>query len=163
MASAEHFGPRLRELREQAGLTQEQLAERAGVKRDAVARWEGGRREPSWGNVLALCQALGVDCNAFTVPPAGLSPPGPRRGVRRAPPAQPEARESPARLEEPPVAVQVVSDAPIDVLLAEDDAPLRAGLRALLEREGYRCAEAPDGPEAVRLALRSPPGCVVLD
>src|SRR2546429_576058 len=51
--SVAYFGPRLRELREQAGLTQEQLAERAGVKRDAVARWERNNREPSWGNILA--------------------------------------------------------------------------------------------------------------
>jgi transcriptional regulator with XRE-family HTH domain len=75
---ASWFAGRLRELREQAGLTQEQLAERAGVKRDAVARWERGVREPSWSNVLALCQALSCSCEAFTQEPAER--PEPSRG-----------------------------------------------------------------------------------
>lgn len=67
--NADYFAGRLRELREAAGLTQEQLADRAGVKRDAVARWEAGKREPGWSNILALASALGVDCRAFTDPP----------------------------------------------------------------------------------------------
>lgn len=66
----EWFPGRLRELREQIGLTQQELAERVGVQRDAVARWEAGRREPSWSNVLALAAALGVDCMAFNEAPA---------------------------------------------------------------------------------------------
>lgn len=65
MADVGQFGARLRALRERAGLTQEQLAERAGVKRGAVARWESGEREPGWSNVVALCKALGVSCEAF--------------------------------------------------------------------------------------------------
>ncbi len=36
MAASAWIGARLRELREQKGLTQGQLAERVGVKRDAV-------------------------------------------------------------------------------------------------------------------------------
>jgi transcriptional regulator with XRE-family HTH domain len=62
---AERFGPRLRSLREAAGLTQQQLADRVGVKWESVSRWERGTREPSWGNVLALGKALGVPCTAF--------------------------------------------------------------------------------------------------
>lgn len=65
MEEVEGFGPRLRKLREKAGLTQEQLAERAGVKKLAVWRWETGAREPSWGHVVALAKALGVECTAF--------------------------------------------------------------------------------------------------
>jgi transcriptional regulator with XRE-family HTH domain len=73
-------GRRLRELREQAGLTQARLAERAGVTRDAVARWEAERREPGWSNVLALAAALGVTCQAFARPPfAARAAPGPGR------------------------------------------------------------------------------------
>jgi transcriptional regulator with XRE-family HTH domain len=87
--SAAFFGPRLRELREEAGLTQEQLAERAGVKRDAVARWERNNREPSWGNVLALAQALGVECSAFTTAPATTTP-APRGRPRKGGGAPPE-------------------------------------------------------------------------
>ena len=68
--NGEWFGPRLRELREGSGLTQDQLAEKVGVKRDAVARWEAGKREPGWSNVLALATALAVDVAAFNQEPA---------------------------------------------------------------------------------------------
>jgi DNA-binding response OmpR family regulator len=52
---------------------------------------------------------------------------------------------------------------PIDILIAEDDASQREGLRQLLEQEGYRCAVAGDGRQAVALAQRRPPQYVLLD
>jgi CheY-like chemotaxis protein len=51
----------------------------------------------------------------------------------------------------------------IDVLIAEDDAITRHGLRCLLEGAGYHCAEAGTGREAVELAQQHPPQCVLLD
>jgi transcriptional regulator with XRE-family HTH domain len=63
------FGPRLKELREQGGLSQKALADKAGVSQNAVSHWEQGLREPSWSNILALSQALGVTCEAFTTAP----------------------------------------------------------------------------------------------
>jgi transcriptional regulator with XRE-family HTH domain len=66
------FGPRLKELREAAGLTQSQLAERAGLHRQGIVKLERGEREPAWGTVLALMDALGVSCQAF------LEEPGPQ-------------------------------------------------------------------------------------
>jgi CheY-like chemotaxis protein len=51
----------------------------------------------------------------------------------------------------------------IDVLIAEDDAPVRAGIRSLLEQEGYHCAEAGNGRDTVELARRHLPRCVLLD
>jgi CheY-like chemotaxis protein len=51
----------------------------------------------------------------------------------------------------------------VDVLIAEDDAPMRQGLRRLLERWGFHCVEAGDGQEALDLAVRLPPRCVLLD
>jgi transcriptional regulator with XRE-family HTH domain len=84
MADPAWFAARLREMRESAGLTQEQLADRAGVKRDAVARWEAGKREPGWSSVLALCQALGVSCEAFTKEPAPREGAAPGRPPKRA-------------------------------------------------------------------------------
>jgi transcriptional regulator with XRE-family HTH domain len=75
---AEWFAGRLRELRESAGLTQEQLAERAGMAWRTITHLEGGDRKPTWETVLALCQALGVDCGEFTREPT--SPHEPRRG-----------------------------------------------------------------------------------
>jgi transcriptional regulator with XRE-family HTH domain len=95
------FPGRLRELREGAGLTQAQLAEKVGVGRDAVARWEAGVREPGWSYVLALAEALGVDCTAFTVKPEDTPPHGPGRPRKAADtpgtaPGEGEARAGPA-------------------------------------------------------------------
>ena len=59
------FNDRLRELRDKAGLTQVQLAERAGIPIGSVRAHEQGQRIPSWGSVVALARALGVDCTAF--------------------------------------------------------------------------------------------------
>jgi transcriptional regulator with XRE-family HTH domain len=81
MTEAERFPGRLRELREQAGLTQQELGERVGVTWEAISRWERGTREPSWSNVVALANALGVSCDAFRQEPAAA--PEPQRGRPR--------------------------------------------------------------------------------
>jgi predicted ATPase/DNA-binding XRE family transcriptional regulator len=55
------FGVRLRQLREAAGLTQEQLAERAGLSAKAVSLLERGeRRRPYPHTVTSLADALGL-------------------------------------------------------------------------------------------------------
>jgi transcriptional regulator with XRE-family HTH domain len=51
---------RLRELRQERGLTQEQLCERAGVSLDLVNRVEGGKRTPGLATLARLAAALGV-------------------------------------------------------------------------------------------------------
>jgi DNA-binding XRE family transcriptional regulator len=82
VASAGWFAGRLRELREEAGLTQTDLAGKAGLTREGVAQLETGRRKPAWETVLALCEALGCSCEAFTQPPAertAASPGRPRK------------------------------------------------------------------------------------
>jgi CheY-like chemotaxis protein len=53
--------------------------------------------------------------------------------------------------------------AAIDVLVAEDDPVIRLAVRRLLEDEGYTCAEAEDGREAVEIAQQCPPRLVLLD
>ncbi len=53
------------------------------------------------------------------------------------------------------------SSGAVDILIAEDDAPLRTGLRLLLENQGYRCAEATNGREAVDLACPRPRKCSI--
>lgn len=73
------FGGRLRELRQQAGLTQQQLAENAKMTRDGIAQIETGKNSPSWETVVVLCQALGVDCTEFTKEPSDKKRPGPGR------------------------------------------------------------------------------------
>jgi transcriptional regulator with XRE-family HTH domain len=64
-ANPSGFGRVLKQLREAAGLTQEQLAERAAMHKFGVAKLEQGLREPSWATVQALANALGTNCLAF--------------------------------------------------------------------------------------------------
>lgn len=58
-------GYRLRRLREEAGLTQIQLAARAGLSHEAVSRLELGRAAPLAATVEKLARALGVAPAAF--------------------------------------------------------------------------------------------------
>jgi transcriptional regulator with XRE-family HTH domain len=67
---ASNFGPRLKELREEAGLSQPQLAERSGLAKAGIANLEQGRTSPAWATVIALCKALAVTPDAFTQEPA---------------------------------------------------------------------------------------------
>jgi transcriptional regulator with XRE-family HTH domain len=93
---AEWFAGRLRELREAAGLTQEQLAERAGMAWRTVTHLEGGDRKPTWETVLALCRALGTEVGEFAREPAGR--PEPRRGrPRKAAPTAPAPKKTRGR------------------------------------------------------------------
>jgi repressor LexA len=61
------FGERLKEVREQKGLTQNRLAELSGVSREYINQVEGGRRRgrPSMETVVALAGALGVEPSHF--------------------------------------------------------------------------------------------------
>jgi DNA-binding NarL/FixJ family response regulator len=53
---------------------------------------------------------------------------------------------------------------PVKILLADDHAVVRQGLRAILEREGFEAVgEASDGREAIRLCEKYRPDVAVLD
>lgn len=54
------FGARVRELREQAGLSQEALAEAAGLHRTYVGSLERGERNVGIKNIYAIANALHV-------------------------------------------------------------------------------------------------------
>jgi transcriptional regulator with XRE-family HTH domain len=47
------------EARRRARLTQRELAERAGTTQSSIARWESGRSEPSFANVVRLLRLCG--------------------------------------------------------------------------------------------------------
>jgi transcriptional regulator with XRE-family HTH domain len=59
------FAEKLRQLRDVAGLTQEQLAERSGINLWTIRGYEQGRREPNWKGVLCLAKALAVAAEVF--------------------------------------------------------------------------------------------------
>src|SRR5262245_10109440 len=71
--NGEYFPGRLKELREAAKLTQAELAKLAGTTQQAIAHWEGGHRDPSWPNVIALAAALGVKADDFNKKPGNAN------------------------------------------------------------------------------------------
>lgn len=55
----------IRQCRQQAGLSQEQVAELVGVSRQAVAKWEAGTSAPSTENLLRLAGIFGVSVDSL--------------------------------------------------------------------------------------------------
>lgn len=57
--------PTIRELREERGWTQDELANRLGVHQRAVYFWESGRRMPKVPQLRRLAETFGVSMEAF--------------------------------------------------------------------------------------------------
>lgn len=64
MADAQ-LGKRLRDLREEAGLSQEELASKAQVSRASIQNWEAARTAPRRAESRRLAAALGVTVDAL--------------------------------------------------------------------------------------------------
>lgn len=55
------LGQAIAEHRRHARLSQDRLAERIGMDRRSVQRYEAGERDPTYGDLLLIADALGVD------------------------------------------------------------------------------------------------------
>jgi len=66
------IGQRLRELREEAGLSQSDLADQVGVTRNAVSQWEADATQPSTRHLPKLARALGVSVDRLMAPSSRL-------------------------------------------------------------------------------------------
>ena len=55
-----NFGERLKQIRANQGLSQEQLAEKIGVSRQAITKWETNRGLPDVENMIILAEIFKV-------------------------------------------------------------------------------------------------------
>lgn len=73
MQNNTELSERLRQLRKNAGLSQEQLAETLDISRQAVSKWESGTTSPDIHNIVQLGKLYGVSTDSillgdFSVP-----------------------------------------------------------------------------------------------
>lgn len=54
------FGERLKQLREEANLTMEQLAANLGTKKQTISRYEKNQREPEYATLIKIAQFFNV-------------------------------------------------------------------------------------------------------
>jgi len=64
-----YFSERLRELREEKGIGQVELAEKLSVSKGIISLWENGLREPKLSNLIAIAKFFDVPIDFL----AGLS------------------------------------------------------------------------------------------
>lgn len=81
------LGRRIKELRGERGMTQEELADRSGLFRTYLSRIERGTANPTLSMLHALATAFRVDVTELLLPPGEAVPsrvragtPGPSRG-----------------------------------------------------------------------------------
>lgn len=60
LARCRVIGMRLRDAREEAGLTQQRLAERINCDVKSISRWENGHRLPDLADLVLLADGIGV-------------------------------------------------------------------------------------------------------
>jgi len=57
------YGARIKKLRVEAGLTQEEMANKTGCTRSAIASWETGKREPKFETLEMLASFFNVSAD----------------------------------------------------------------------------------------------------
>jgi transcriptional regulator with XRE-family HTH domain len=65
MSESVAFGQRLRELRAECRVSQDQLAHRTGIHPTAIGRFERGDREPRLTSILRIARGLEVSPGAL--------------------------------------------------------------------------------------------------
>ena len=58
-----NLGENIRKAREEAGITQVQLAEKLSVQQMVISRWENGNRTPNAITFGKICAALGASAD----------------------------------------------------------------------------------------------------
>ena len=60
------FAWNLKTIRNEVGLTQEELASKMGISQKTISSWETNRTIPTMGDVLSLCRVLGCTMEKLT-------------------------------------------------------------------------------------------------
>lgn len=71
-----HIGERLKQIRKQKGMTQEDLAEKLGISFQQIQKYENGKNRISFSNMVELSRYLNVSLDSFLDSPSlasGLS------------------------------------------------------------------------------------------
>lgn len=66
------FASRLRDARKAKGMTQQQLADAVGMSRSTIAGYESSGKEPDYGVLVKLCEALSISSDYLTGAPIEL-------------------------------------------------------------------------------------------
>lgn len=64
-AVLKQIGLQLRQKREEAGLSQQEIAKKVGVNRNVISSWENGESEAKILNFLAISETLGIELDEF--------------------------------------------------------------------------------------------------
>jgi transcriptional regulator with XRE-family HTH domain len=74
------LGDRLKELRDQARLSQNELAVKSGVAANTIRDLEQNRRDDAqWTTLMKLCEAMKLTLDAFWIPNDGTKKKGKKR------------------------------------------------------------------------------------
>ena len=65
-----HMGNIIKKLRQERGITQEELAEQMHVSPQSVSKWEMNQALPQIDKVLQLCELFGVSTDTLLKEPA---------------------------------------------------------------------------------------------
>lgn len=65
-----HIGERLKQIRKQKGMTQEDLAEKLGITFQQIQKYENGKNRISFSNMVELSRYLQVSLDSFLDSPA---------------------------------------------------------------------------------------------
>jgi transcriptional regulator with XRE-family HTH domain len=73
------FADKLKALRQEKKMTQENLAERSGIPIGTIRDYEQGKRDPLLSNAQRLAKALGVSLDVFPVLDSEKGRPAPKK------------------------------------------------------------------------------------
>ncbi len=101
------IGPRLRDERERAGISQRELARRLGVSASLISQIESGQSKPSVSTLYAIVTELGLSLDRVFRPHGGSDPssgdPGPPADAADRDPARPTSPHPVVRSDQRPV------------------------------------------------------------